>query len=1132
MDCDVARCSFSNGKCTWTCTSQALTTCTVPHLCQPSKKEEKKTKKAAAPAEEEPRDAVDPETVPGERKRLAPQMAKAYSPRAVEARRAPTPAQPQDGAAVLLVLSANERERGREGGEGEVELMLSATLRPLQVVRVVGKVRLLHRRPGERQAQVHDAQVIPPPNVTGALHIGHALTSAVEDAVVRWRRMAGWEVCWVPGVDHAGIATQVVVEKKLMRERGATRHDLGRDAFVREVWKWKEEYGNRILMQQRRLGASLDWTRECFTMDAKLSKAVTAAFVQLHDRGHVYRDNRLVNWDCVLRTAVSDIEVDYQDIKARTAVKVPGYDEPVEFGALTQFAYVLVDPPPGGPAEIVVATTRPETMLGDTAVAVHPGDARYKALHGHFAVHPFIAGRRIPIIADEMADPELGTGAVKNLQFYALYPSSPVHPLYLVYRAKCDAVALTHPGFSVLLQITPAHDPKDFACGRRHGLDFINIFTDDGCINSNGGEFSGQRRFDARKSVIRALQDKGLYRGVADNEMRLAFCSRSKDVIEPMIKPQWYVRMETLGAAAMAAAADGRLEILPPEHIATWNRWLEGIRDWCISRQLWWGHQIPAWYAALPRDANRELGASADRWVVAHDEAEAWEAARHRFGGEVALTRDPDVLDTWFSSGLFPFSVFGWPDASAELGAFYPTALLETGHDILFFWVARMVMLSMELTGKVPFKQVFLHAMVRDAHGRKMSKSLGNVVDPLQVIDGVTLAELHEQLEGGNLDPREVAIAKEGQRADFPNGIAECGCDALRFALLAYTAQSVNINLDIQRVVGYRLWCNKLWNAIRFAMLNLGTDFVPSSPPPSPDSLPFECRWILSTLNSTIEKTVALLEAYDFANATTAVYAWWQYRLCDVFIELIKPTMSADGGDELKQATQDTLHACLDNGLRLLHPFMPFVTEELWQRLPKRREENGGDPPPSIMLSPYPTPHQEWSCPEVEAEMTRMEGVARSIRSLRTSYNLQPKQKPKLFLLCKNEATEAVMKMLAPALCTMATLSSAEILEERNAMPAGCAVTVVDETVTAYLDLRGLLDPSTEIEKLHKKQEDLTRQQEQLVKKMEAAGYEKVPAAVREENTGKAARLAAELESISEATANFQQLLIEAEADS
>ncbi|KAF6143392.1 hypothetical protein GIB67_001336 [Kingdonia uniflora] len=600
------------------------------------------------------------------------------------------------------------------------------------------------------------AQVLPPPNVTGALHIGHGLTAAKQDTIIRWRRMSGYNTLWVPGMDHAGIVTQVVVEKKIMRESKQTRHELGREKFVSEVWKWKNEYGGTILNQERRLATSLDWSGECFTMDEQRSKAVTEAFVQLYRENLIYRDHRLVNWDCILRTAISYIEVDFKDIKEGTRLKVPGYENPVEFGVLTSFAYPLE----GGLEKLVVATTRVETMLGDTAIAVHPTDKRYSHLHGKFAIHPF-NGRKIPIVCDEiLVDPAFGTGAVK---------------------------------------ITPAHDPNDFEVGKRYNLEFISILTNDGRINSNGGpEFEGMPRFEARVALIEALKKKGLYVGAQNNEMRLGLCSRTNDVVEPMIKPQWFVDCKDVVKEALDAVIDDKkkkIEIIPKQYTAEWKRWLENIRDWCISRQLWWGHRILAWYVTFEDDHLKEFGAYTSNWVVGRNEEEALlEAKKIANGKFFQMSQDPDVLDTWFSSGLFPISVLGWPDKSEDFKVFSPTSVLETGHDILFFWVARMVMLGYETRRRSTFSkelylQIYLHPMIRDAHGRKMSKSLGNVIDPLEVINGISLEGLQKRLEEGNLDLNELAVAKEGQKKDYPNGITECGADALCFALVSYTAQ-------------------------------------------------------------------------------------------------------------------------------------------------------------------------------------------------------------------------------------------------------------------------------------------------------------------------------------------------------
>uniref|UniRef100_A0A6N2LDC4 Valine--tRNA ligase, mitochondrial n=1 Tax=Salix viminalis TaxID=40686 RepID=A0A6N2LDC4_SALVM len=900
--------------------------------------------------------------------------------------------------------------------------------------------------------------VLPPPN----------------DTIIRFKRMSGFNALWVPGVDHAGIATQVVVEKKLMRDHHLTRHDLGREKFVTEVWKWKEEYGGTILKQLRRLGASLDWSRECFTMDDKRSRAVVEEFNRLYKEGLIYRDIRLINWDCTLRTAISDVEVDYVDIKERKLLTVPGNKEPVEFGVLTSFAYPLE----GDLGEIVVATTRLETMLGDTAVAIHPEDPRYSHLHGKFAIHPF-NGRKLPIICDAiLVDRNFGTGAVK---------------------------------------ITPAHDPNDFDVGKRHDLEFINIFTDDGKINSLGSEFAGMPRFEAREAVKEALQKKGLYRGAKTNEMRLGLSSRSNDVVEPMIKPQWFVNCHSMAKQALEVAMDGeipRLEFIPKQYLAEWKRWLENIRDWCISRQLWWGHRIPAWYVTLDDDEMKEIGSYLDHWVVARNEEDALAEASQKFSGKrFQMIQDPDVLDTWFSSGLFPLSVLGWPDDTDDLRAFYPTSVLETGHDILFFWVARMVMLGIKLGGDVPFRKVYLHPMIRDAHGRKMSKSLGNVVDPLEVINGVSLEGLHKRLEEGNLDPKELDVAKAGQKLDFPNGIAECGADALRFALVSYTAQSDKINLDILRVVGYRQWCNKLWNAVRFAMSKLDTDYTPPLTLPL-EAMPLSCKWILSVLNKAIFKTVSAMNSLEFSDAASTVYSWWQYQFCDVFIEAIKPYFSGDGSTFAaeRSSAQDTLWVCLDNGLRLLHPFMPFVTEELWQRLPPARGHTRKE---SIMVSEYPKVEDAWKNEEVEYEMDLIESTVKCLRSLRAKVlGKQKNERLPAFAFCLNEDISKVITSYQLEILTLATLSSMKVLlSEKDPPPAGCAFENVNENLAVYLQAEGKVDAEAELEKMRNKMDEMQKQQEKLEKMISASGYkEKVPSHIQDENAEKLTKLFQEME--------------------
>ena len=800
----------------------------------------------------------------------------------------------------------------------------------------------------------------------------------------------------------------------------------------------------------------------------------------------MYRDNRLVNWCCRLKTAISDIEVDYIDLEGSKEMAVPGQDGPVEFGSIWSFAY----PYESGDGEIVVATTRPETMLGDTAVAVHPDDPRYKAVQGKFVVHPF-NGRKIPIICDaELVDMSFGTGAVK---------------------------------------ITPAHDPNDFMTGKRHNLEFINMLTEDGTINDEGGaQFKGMKRFTARRAVIEALDKLGLYRGKADNPMRLGLCSRSKDVIEPMLKPQWWVNCQQMAADACEAARDKRLEILPDFMEPTWFRWLENIRDWCISRQLWWGHRIPAYYVRFEGETEEQAGMpggsseNIDRWVIGREQDEAMAEAQKKFPGKkITLIQDEDVLDTWFSSGLFPFSVMGWPDQTPDLAEFYPGSLLETGHDILFFWVARMVMMGMKLTGQVPFKQVYLHAMVRDAHGRKMSKSLGNVIDPLNVIEGISLADLHKSLEGGNLEEKEVKKAQAGQTQDYPDGIPECGTDAMRFALVAYTAQGRDINLDVLRVVGYRHWCNKMWNATRFAMMNLGEGYAPPEAPLTSEGLPAASRWALARLNAAVKTVIEAMEKYDFCAATTAVYAFWQYDLCDVFIELMKPVVQGTDEKE-KKATRDTLWTCLDAGLRLLHPFMPFVTEELWQRLPRRKAETA----PSIMVADYPVDMPSRDDATVEADMSTSQDIVKAVRSLRAAYNLAPKARPELYIVARTDAASGAANLFNVGIVALTGCASAKVLKPTDDVPLGCGVTVINEAVTVYVLLKGVVDPAAEIQKLNKKVAQLEKQVVDLDKKMNMEGYAtKVPENVQKDNTEKMEKLRAEIESTKAAVKDFETLI-------
>ncbi|GMT33059.1 hypothetical protein PFISCL1PPCAC_24356, partial [Pristionchus fissidentatus] len=920
----------------------------------------------------------------------------------------------------------------------------------------------------------HFTLCIPPPNVTGTLHVGHALATSVEDSVTRWHRMRGATTLFNPGTDHAGIATQVVVEKRLQREKGLNRHDLGREHFIEEVWRWVNEKGDVIYNQLRDMGASVDWDRAVFMMDPKMKRAVTEAFIRMHESGTIYRSTRLVNWSCALRSAISDIEVDKKELTGATKLPVPGYEEKVEFGVLIQFAYKIKD----STEELVVATTRVETMLGDTAVCVHPEDERYKHLVGKTIIHPFVK-REIPVIADDFVDREFGTGAVK---------------------------------------ITPAHDHNDYEVGVRHSLPFVTCINDTGDIAEDCGEFSGMKRFAARVAMIARLEEIGLFRGKQDNPMVVPICSRSKDVIEPILKAQWYVACDKMAANAVDAVAKGDLKVIPDTHIATWNRWLENSRDWCISRQLWWGHRIPAYFISVADGGKTPKGDPADNkyWVSAHTEAAAIKKAAAKFGvpeSAITLKWDEDVLDTWFSSGMWPFAIFGWPEKTVDLDAFFPGALLETGHDILFFWVARMVFMSQELTGKIPFKEVFLHAMIRDAHGRKMSKSLGNVIDPRDVIKGVTLAELNKQLESGNLDAKEIVTAQAGQARDYPNGIPECGTDALRFALMAYTSQGRDINLDVLRVQGYRFFCNKIWQAVRFTLMQLGKDFKPADKFTMPSSASAIDRWILSRLSATIAACNNAFETYNFPQATTACYDFWLYDFCDIYLEAVKPVINGGNADAIK-AAREILLTCATEGLCLLSPLMPFVTEELWQRLPRRASVSA----PSIVVASYPETN-EWQYRDecLEKEVSSAMAVIKTVRSLRSDYELQPRTKADLLISSSVDAEKSSLEKLSAVIATLAYSNKVSVLSSsaESSIPSGCAQMTISASTKVFIALEGVIDAAKEKAKLAGKKSKLEAAIAKIDELEKSKDYEtKVPLGVRTNNGEKKEGLRSELKSI------------------
>ncbi|KAG5646787.1 hypothetical protein DXG03_002164 [Asterophora parasitica] len=913
-------------------------------------------------------------------------------------------------------------------------------------------------RDGERETFVIPA---PPPNVTGSLHIGHALTTAIQDSLIRWNRMLGKDVLFAPGFDHAGISTQSVVEKRLYKTSGQTRHDLGREKFLETVGTWKDEYQGKITEQLHRLGGSYDWDRVSFTMDPNLSKAVIETFCKLHEDGVIYRANRLVNWCVKLNTTLSNLEVDQKQLNGRTLLNVPGYDlkEKFEFGVITSFAYQIED----SEERIVVATTRPETMLGDTAIAVHPDDPRYTHLHGKYAVHPFLP-RRLPIVCDAIAvDIAFGTGAVK---------------------------------------ITPAHDQNDYEVGVRHKLDFVNILNDDGTFNANAGRWEGTKRFHARAQVVQALKEGGWYVETKENPMMIPVCSKSGDLIEPVLKPQWWVNCKPLAEEAIKRTRAGELLIAPKQSENDWYRWLEGIQDWCISRQLWWGHRCPAYFVRV-EGAEQDVN-DGKNWVVGRTREQALERAEALAAGrKFELEQDEDVLDTWFSSGLWPFSIMGWPEKTPDLERFYPSSLLETGWDILFFWVARMVMLGIKLTDKVPFQEVYCHAMIRDAHGRKMSKSLGNVIDPIDVIQGLPLEQLHAKLREGNLDEKEIVKATAGQKKDFPKGIPQCGTDALRFALCAYSGGGRDINLEILRVEGYRKFCNKIFNATKFAMLKLDEGFVPEPTPKPTSGESLVEQWILHKLNTAAAEINTQFAERNFMLATSAAHNFWLYELCDVYIEAMKPMTDEAAPLETRKSAQQTLYTCLDHGLRLLHPIMPFVTEELWQRLPRRPN----DATPSIMVSAFPVHDAAFVFEDADKRFDLVFSALKAGRSLAASYNLQSAHvsRQQVFLHIQDDQEAALFESQLPTIVSLTKgCKSAVVVRGAAAIPAGCGSTVVTRTVAVHTLVRGLVDLDNEIAKADKKL-DLARLNLAKIAKFEAqADYEEtVPENVRQANEEK-----------------------------
>ncbi|HMM44984.1 MAG TPA: valine--tRNA ligase [Candidatus Macondimonas sp.] len=891
--------------------------------------------------------------------------------------------------------------------------------------------------------------MIPPPNVTGTLHMGHAFQDTLMDVLTRYHRMRGAPTLWQPGTDHAGIATQMVVERQLAAQ-GLSRRDLGREAFLERVWQWKAESGNTISRQLRRMGASADWSRERFTMDAGLSASVTEVFVRLYEEGLIYRGQRLVNWDPVLHTAISDLEVVSEE----------------EEGSLWHIRYPIADAA-GQPTPewLIVATTRPETLLGDTAVAVHPEDERYRHLIGQQVLLP-LTGRLIPIIADDYVDPAFGTGCVK---------------------------------------ITPAHDFNDHAVGSRHDLPLINIFTIDARINDAApAAYQGLDRFEARARIVADLEGQGLLEAVKPHRLMVPRGDRTGAVIEPYLTDQWYVDLtrETqpdgrpggraaITRPAIAAVAQGRIRFVPENWAKTYFQWLENIQDWCISRQIWWGHRIPAWY-----DENGTV-------YVGHSEAEV--RARHGIAPDQVLRQDEDVLDTWFSSALWPFSTLGWPEQTPELGTFYPTSVLVTGFDIIFFWVARMIMMGLKFTGEVPFREVYIHGLVRDAEGQKMSKSKGNVLDPIDLIDGITLPELIAKRTSGLMQPQMAQKIEQATRRQFPDGIPAFGTDALRYTFCSLASTGRDIKFDLGRIEGYRNFCNKLWNAARFVLMNCeGQD---TGLDDAPVTLGLAERWIISRLQRTEATVREQLDGYRFDLAASAAYefVWGEY--CDWYLELAKTTLQDSGADAaVLRGTRRTLVRVLETALRLLHPFMPFITEALWQSVAPLAGRSGA----TIMTAPYPAPDAARIDAAAEADMAWVMGFILGIRRIRGEMDIAPSRPLPVCLQDAGAEDQCRLDAYRPYLDKLARLESVAFLSPGEPLPEAALAILGDLKIA--VPLAGLIDVAAERQRLTKQVERAEKELTGLLGRLENPAFvERAPAAVVEKERARAEQLRREL---------------------
>jgi valyl-tRNA synthetase len=854
--------------------------------------------------------------------------------------------------------------------------------------------------------------MIPPPNVTGTLHMGHAFQYTLMDILIRKNRMQGKNTLWQPGTDHAGIATQMVVERQLA-QAGKSRHDLGRENFVARVWDWKAESGGKITEQTRRLGASVDWQRERFTLDDGLSKAVSKVFVELYRQDLLYRGQRLVNWDPVLHTALSDLEVIAE----------------AENGQMWHLRYPLAE----SKEYLIVATTRPETLLGDMAVAVHPEDERYQKFIGKMVKLP-LTDREIPVIADTYVDPAFGSGCVK---------------------------------------ITPAHDFNDYEVGKRHHLPLLNIFTAEAKLNENTPvAYQGLDRYVARKKIIADLQALNLLEKIEAHTLMVPRGDRSGVVVEPFLTDQWYVRAAPLAEKAIAAVKNGQTRFVPENWQKTYFDWLENIQDWCISRQLWWGHRIPAWY-----DGQGQV-------YVGYDEAEVRQY--YQLPADLPLHQDEDVLDTWFSSALWPFSTLGWPEQTPELEVFYPTDVLVTGFDIIFFWVARMMMLGLHFVGAVPFRTVYVHGLVRDAHGEKMSKSKGNVLDPIDLIDGIDLESLVKKRTSGLMQPQLAPKIEKTTRADYPDGLPAFGTDALRLTFAALATQGRDVRFDIKRIEGYRNFCNKLWNASRYVWMQLENQEVGKHP--STDRID---GWIVHELQSCEAEVATHLDAYRFDLAMQSIYDFTWNSYCDWYLELSKVLLQ-QGDNEQKAATRRTLVRVLEALLRLIHPFAPFISEEIWQKMAPLAGINL-QATPSICIANYPEAEPSKLNPAAKADVEWLKSVISSVRNIRSEMNIAPSKRIPLLLQDISEDEKNKLVAFRPFIEALAKVDKIEILERNSSAPEAALALVGD--LRLLIPLAELIDKEAELKRLQKQSEKLQGEYDKLALKLSNAAFtDKAPA--------------------------------------